>query len=652
MTNKLSLRPAFLPAVLSFCLFIGAISNVVGSIGLAMIITVVLTFACTHLLAKPLNTIPYQRVRWLIGIGLIAMVIAQIYILNVMPDTVYHDPYRVLAQADQMAAGHMSWNITYFWRYANNVPLAYLMSLWLRLTQVVGMSTNVSIHLLSMLVLDSFIVLLLRTVWQLSKRNSLLLASFAFTMLTPFAYTYYLQVFYSDLPSMLVLLIVMRILLHWRDGSRRYHIVAGIGLVSATLLGEVIKANMIVMIPALMIIAGLLIHKHQLKKSRLLLPMLLIVLGFGLSTPTNQAIYRASNYTPNQTYQFPVTHWMLMGMNSKKFGMYAGKDVGKAIKLPDKAARQKADLKAIPRRAKHLGAFGLVRLWFIKIGIMLNVRDVGRWYNGGFQAAPQWYNRNASFYSRLTQISYSTATLVLFVTLMLRLLTWRPDLTDPRQVVALTGVVTALGYLAFHTLLWETEPRYGQAILPLLWFALAATPQPAPAPISQRERRFVPVLSPIVTAIPIIAAIALTMAASNSHMRNDVVAAQRSQLSEQYHAKPLAMLPQMTMSEKIDLNADANYLSVQVHPGSAVHVTLVKLATGEHYHLYSAGQVYRLHHQLPAGHYRIIVRNSTRQQQRVDVVHTYHYQLAKHPLLINGHANKTASFIYTCKMHN
>ena len=49
-------------------------------------------------------------------------------------------------------------------------------------------------------------------------------------------------------------------------------------------------------------------------------------------------------------------------------------------------------------------------------------------------------------------------------------------MSDQQQVVALIAIVTALGYIAFHTLLWEVEPRYGQAILPLLMFALAALP--------------------------------------------------------------------------------------------------------------------------------------------------------------------------------
>ncbi|MBM6453070.1 hypothetical protein JM953_16035, partial [Lacticaseibacillus paracasei] len=119
------------------------------------------------------------------------------------------------------------WDITYFWRYANNVPLAYLLSLWLRLTQLVGLSTNLSVHLLSILVLDSFIALALHTIWQFSQRASLLVVAFGFFALSPFAYTYYLQVFYSDLPTMLVLLIIIRSLLNWSQKTSRQRRFAG-----------------------------------------------------------------------------------------------------------------------------------------------------------------------------------------------------------------------------------------------------------------------------------------------------------------------------------------------------------------------------------------------------------------------------------------
>ncbi|WP_439424621.1 hypothetical protein ACKP2L_00050 (plasmid) [Oenococcus alcoholitolerans] len=638
------IKPAFLPAILILCLLIGSIGNLTSVLGVPALLVVVLLGAGLYFGAPRLDHLSTRQLRWGIGLGLLAMLIAQVVVLHVMPNTVYHDPYRVLSQADQLAAGHMTWDITYFWHYANNVPLAYLLSLWLRLTQLVGLSTNLSVHLLSILVLDSFIALALHTIWQLSQRASLLVVAFGFFALTPFAYTYYLQVFYSDLPTMLVLLIIMRSLLNWSQKTSRQRWFAGSGLVVAVMLGAMLKPNMVVLLPALLIVGLILARQHLWRQAKLTLPILLIVLGFGLSLPATKVIDVAANYQPRTAFSFPATNWILMGYNQHSNGGYSGKDVGRAIKQPSRAARQRYNLKTIPKRIKTLGVVGVIRLWVVKLGIVLNVQGIQRWYNGGFRAAPSWYSNHAGFYQGLTVIGYVAATLLMWGALMLKLLRWRPDLTDPHQILALLAVTTALGYLAFHTLLWEVEPRYGQAILPLLWVALAAIPRQA----SQSRPRWANQASLLNGATALLVVFGAAGVLGAQLPQKQVIAAQRSQLSVQYHAKPKAVTPGTVLAEVVDVNAPANYFSVQIHAGSQVQVTLTNLATGQHYRLTMAGSVARLHHQLAAGQYRITVQNLTTRGQQVDVTHTYHYQLAAHPLTVNGQSQPTASLIYTC----
>ncbi|MFC6254167.1 hypothetical protein ACFP1H_06160 [Secundilactobacillus hailunensis] len=648
MTRKVS--PTFFSVVLIICLGIGSLGNLTDYTGIAVLIVAVLICVSSQLFANQINKIKMSHLRIGIGIGLLAMLVGQIFVLKVMPVTVFHDPYRVLSQADQMAAGHMTWDITYFWRYANNVPIAYLMSLWLRLTQLFGLTTNLSIHLLNILTLDSFILLLLSTIWKVSHRKSLLIAAFAFMVLTPFAYTYYLQVFYSDLTTMLVLLIIMRLILDWPQGAKVQHIFAGIGLVLSTLIGALLKPNLVVLLPALAIVALMLVRKKQFKKSRLLLPILLITLGFGLSLPTSHEISHVSHYTPEAKYAFPATHWMMMSVNPSHYGMFSGKDVIKDIKQPNKTARSHYDVKQISKRVKTMGVPGLLKLWVVKLGILLNVRGIQTWYNGGFRSAPSWYQNHAHFFMEITVISYAAATLALWFTLIRRLLIWRPDLTDSTQVTALLAIVTALGYFAFHTLLWEVEPRYGQAALPLIWLLLAATPAPVKDQSKTIDRSRL--LAPLSIAATFLVAFGFAGILGHSQLKNSVVAAQRSQLSPQYHAKPTIVHPGNKISEQVTLHGSANYLSLQVHDHSKVSASLENLTTHAHYQLSAAGRDYRLHHRLIAGQYRITVQNTTSKNQRVDVVQTYHYQLADHPLNNNGHTDQTASLVFTFLLHH
>lgn len=639
--------PSFLPGVLIICLVIGLIANMIFDTGTAIaLLAIVLLVGISFLFAPQLNRMSFSKIRIGMLVGLGIMLMAQIMTLVFFPNTVYHDPYRVLSQADQMAANQNTWDITYFWRYPNNVPLAYLMSLWLRITQCFGLSTNIAIHLLTILVLDTFIIFFLVTIRRLNHRNSMVCGAFAFFVLTPFAYTYYLQVFYSDLPTMLVLLLVLNWFLEWPKRSRAKKISAGVGLVISILIGDLIKPNLIVLIPALIIVAVWLGVRKRLVRSQLIVPIALVVLGFGLSVPATQVIYQASNYQTQSKFKLPATHWMLMGYNSRTKGTYSGTDVIHDDAKPNPKARQSYDVQQITRRIKKLGLIGVIKLWVTKIGLLLYVGDIQDWYNGGFRSAPVWYQQHAQFFNVVISLIYTTATAVFWLILITRLMTWRIDLSDHQQVVALIAVVTALGYLAFHTLLWEVESRYGQAILPLLLFAFAAIPVRSPRKIS--NLRFVTLkrYSVVVMAIVVFLTVGLAKVVADQHPQTIVVAAQRSQLSLQYGAQPDKMVPGEMITEAVDLNGAINYFSVQVHDHAIMQVYLKNRDNGKQYQLTAAGGSYHIWHDFEPGHYQIIIKNNTQQKQNIDIVKTNNYQLARYPLVIDGQQNKTASLVY------
>lgn len=639
--------PSFLPGILIICLIIGLMTNVASYMGGATVILTIGLYIATRFVFIPrLNQIPFSRLRTAMGIGFILMVIAQILTLVIFPNTVYHDPYRVLSQADQMAANQNTWDITYFWRYPNNVPVTYLMSLWLRVTQLFGVSTNTAIHLLSILMLDGFILYFLVVVRRLNQHNSMVIGAFAFFVLTPFAYTYYLQVFYSDLPTMLVLLIVLSILTRWPTYTPRQKIGSGIGLVLATLLGDLVKPNLIVLIPALLIVAVWLGIKKKLGKSQLMVPIILILLGFGLSSPTTQVIKQTSNYQNNPKFELPATHWMVMAYNAGTQGTYSGTDVINDNAQPNPKARQNYDIQQIIKRVDKLGFWGVIKLWFTKIGILLSVGDIQDWYNGGFRDAPSWYQRHAQFFNAIISLIYTTATIVFWLFLITRLATWRVNLSDQQQVVALIAIVTALGYIAFHTLLWEVEPRYGQAILPLLMFALAALPERSQRYFTNWRLVTLKRLGVAASVVIVVGTLGFAKVIADNNPQSLVVAAQRSQLSLQYGAQPYAMAPGETITETVDLKGPANYFSVQVHDKSDVTVYLKNLDNSKQYHMAYSGDSYRLYRQLTPGRYQIIVRNDTKRPQNIDIVDTTNYHLADYPLVINGQSRPTSSLVY------
>lgn len=430
-------KPMLLPILLAIGLILGILSKLINfntSLDSTAILLISGSIMLTwYLLAPCINRLTRQQIKWLLVLVLGLMLVLQILILTFLPDTIFHDPYRVLSQADKMAAGKLSWRTTYFWRYPNNVPITYLLALWLRLARWLTLNTNVALAILNILLLDTFICLVLYTLYQTHQGNTTLLGTLAFLTMTPFAYTYYLQVFYSDLPSMLVLLVILRTLLFWPRRSKRQRFGSGVLLCTAVLLGQLLKPNLIVLLPALVILLGLIFGKKLWHHFKLLTPILLIVLGFALSLPAKQLIYTASNFQPNATFELPVTSWLLVGTNTTTTGTYSTSDVEHAVKLPNKQARQQYDLQAIPKRLQELGPIGLLKLWTLKLGVFFNVTDIQDWYNGGYRAAPAWYQNHAQFLDALIARTYQVATLILLLTASWRLWTWRPNLKHTRM---------------------------------------------------------------------------------------------------------------------------------------------------------------------------------------------------------------------------
>lgn len=639
----------FFGALLGLCLITGLISNYTHRTGPTIVVVSAVLLLCCLFLAPQLNKLDLKQVRLIVLIAFLIMISLQIIALRDLSVTVYHDPFRVLEQAEQFATGKISWHSNYFFRYTNNVAIAYLLSLWLKLFIPFGVTTNFAIHLLSFLLLDTFIVLCELTVWQIGKKKSLLLASLAFFTLTPFAYSYFLQVFYTDLPGMLILLIVLRNIWFWSQKKTANKVFSGIVLIILSSLAYLIKANYVVIIPALLLVILILTFKKKIRGKYLLTPAILIIVGVALGLPAQKAIYAETNFVPNDQIQFPITHWISMGYNLKEKGSYSSEDVEQNIDLPNKKARQKADQKKLFRRIKKLGFLGVLRLWQLKLGVMLDGRSILNWYNGGLRSAPTWYQINNRFISMLGLCSYAAALVVLFLISTIKMLFWRPKYADRQDMLTLLTIMIALGYLAFHVLLWEAEGRYGQIVIPLLLLVNALLPMPQLKLKKFKLKVRYPKISSTVVALLTVIILCLGVSKlAKKYPREFVVAAQRSQLSAQYNTHPFYLKAHSTLRQHLYLHGPANYLSVQVHPHAKLQVYLHKTHTKQYWLLSHHHGVCHLHYSLSPGIYEFMLVNRTNKRQPVYLPETKRYLLTPYPVRVDSQVKPYASLIFTC----
>ncbi|KRK98067.1 hypothetical protein FD04_GL001045 [Secundilactobacillus odoratitofui DSM 19909 = JCM 15043] len=644
---------AILGLILAIAMGIGIVSNLVVPFNFKMTAVVVIGCIVVWQL-KPyyLNwaeRLSDKTVNWLLVAMVALIVIIQIAVLWVTPATVYHDPFRTIVQAEQLSRGNLTWNDSiYFQRFPNNVSLTVILAGWLKATSWLHMTTNNSVHLLSLILLDGFIVIMLRALLRLSHRHGAVILAGMFFLVSPFAYTYYLQVFYSDLPTLICLALTFNIVIGWQHFGRLKKWLAAFGLVVVITLGEVVKPNLIVLLVAVLLVTIWLAFRNRIALNQLKTPFILIAVGFALAVPSAHGLSQVSHFQPNNAEAFPTTHWIWMSYNPKYAGRYNFEDVQKLSQIKGKTQKQAYLKKALPARLKSLGPAGILGRWVEKASILLNVSFMQQAYTGGFIQAPGWYQKMGPTLSLLGSLIMRIGFILLYTETLIRCLRlWRNRATiptvDPR--ITLT-ILTALGYLAFHTLLWETESRYGQVMLPILGI-LCALPSLATANLNDLFVKRSMTAKRVGWSVVGLLAVFVGVGAGNlQRMPQSPVATQQSQLSLQFDAKRTPIEANGTLTQEIRLNHLARSASVSLAPDLLFSGQLVNLKTHRHYRFTRMPSALVINHVLPVGNYQIQLKNLLNRPQSLLLTQTLNDRLAPYPLVYGGTQHPYASFVY------
>lgn len=634
------------PIVLGLSLLIGIVSNIVAPINIklsCLILIGVLVLAYGWRYLRPwLDHLSAPTFRRLLVGSFAAMVVVQLIGLFFFPVTVYHDPFRVLLQAELISRGQIDWHLsTYFWRYPNNVVPAYLLGQWLKLPNLLGLSTNAGLHLLALGMLDSLIAMLLAFVRAISWRHSTIMATLALFALTPLGYAYYSHVVYTDLPMLWLLTAILLILWYWKSFNRWQRLLAGGALLLAALLGQLVKPSLIIMAVAIgiMLVRLVLVRRTSLK--HWVTPLVVILLGLLLAAPAKVGIEQHSHYQANPTYQLPAMHWIWMSYNPRGNGTYMPADVKKMLKLPTTQARQKALTKRLPARLKRLGPVGIVKRWIVKQGILLNVHTLSHAYTGGLVSAPRHGQRSQLILDTVGQLTLRIGFIFMYWSVALQCFGWLKRRTRESTVVELAAV-TAVGLIAFYTLLWESENRYGQVLIPLLLIVGLAAREPFRLPqwSPQRVRGFW-------VAAVVLLGVGFGVTQSPLIKKTSViVAAQRSQLSVQYGTPVYRMAPHSQVTQRVDLLNGATHMSVLIPPTSRVSAQLVSLDGHRRYQFAPGSQGWQLKRHAIAGQYRIVITNAQSTRETINYTQTKRYRLAPYAVNLNGHPAAYSSLIY------
>ncbi|MGR3742372.1 hypothetical protein [Companilactobacillus sp. DQM5] len=637
------------PVSLIVILIVGIVSNLSSPLSVvmlsALIISTLIIWRNWRSLKRKTQNINSKSMNKIIISFLIMIFVIQIITLKYFQATVYHDPFRVLYQAELLSRGHNYWgSTTYFWRYPNNVSIAFIISLWMRFTNLFHLTSSSSIHLLALIFLDSFIVLSIFTVRKRYKRNIGILALMLFLLFSPFAYTYYLQVFYTDLPNMLFLLIVFNLVSSWEKMTAVKQILSGFLIIVLITLGQLLKPNLIILgIAVLIITIGFfIINKNVLKN--ILIPLILILLGLGLATPVKSAIQKSINFHQNAKYQLPTSHWIWMSYNLHGNGEYMQSDVQEMLDIPTKRQRiNYLDKEGLPNRLKSLGPLGVLRRWTTKLGLLLNVNNIQKAYTGGFIQTPKFYTKIQYFMSIFGQFIIRLGFIILYGMSLLTAIRLTMQKKEEIDIIQAFSTVTIVGFMLFHTIFWEAGARYGQILIPLLFMINTGESYEIKKRIDWSRFEI---------AVPIagLSAIMIMLFVPRPLIPHSpiVVSAQRSQLSKQYGDKAQKIPGNSKVSQIIKINHEVKEIAINSpSEDSNLKATLVNLRSKEIIKMKKDKSVIYLNGKIKPGKYRVIFEAKNKKKPfYFTSTSTKSYKLANYPIEINGEKNNYRSMIY------
>lgn len=561
------------------------------------------------------------------GLGII-LVLGQLGAIRAWGPSIYHDPLRVIAQAIQLAHGPAKWGMTtYFYRYPNNVVLTVILAIIIHLGGIIGIKSGIVIQTLTLVCLDAMIALM--THLKPHASNAFRIGSMLFWVVNPLSYTYLLRVCYSDGIALLALtsLIFM--------GNRliqasKHRLFLAWGCVGVTLLGFLVKPNLIILgVAAVMTV--ILLGRRSGRKQGIL--VFTILAGLIVAPLVSSGIKEVSGFHPNSRYQLPVASWILMGQSRSELGTYNGGDVAFLEQTPT-SKRMKATNQRLSRRLKQNGVGNSLALWLDKGLILLNGHDLTRAYVGCDYRAPKWYLRHERTIGEIAAGVLQVELVVLWAS------GWFAVVFRGLTKTNVMWALSLVGLFLFHAVLWETETRYGLLLIPLVMALINTDGDTLFARLPRLvSGGLVPALvAGIVLLIqpPINSIVALDSSTEIGQM---------GQLSLQYHA-PLTRVPGgMVVTQKFILPADANGFTVDCGVSGRWTGTLIRLENQHQYPLRIDGDYAQYSGNLPAGKYNVVLRERSR-EGKIQLLRLPGTQISSAPVKMNGHVLQATSLIY------
>ena len=428
-----------------------------------VIIGTIITFFLFKFIYKQIQKLSSKKIKIIAIIISILFFIGLLLVGLLLPISSVTDLSHIIEYVNRMfSLDSLTITGSYFSKYTNQVPLLIFAYFFTKIGSIFG-CTNVVLmgtifNALFMSIMAFFIYL---TGKELKDEKTGLLA-LIFTVINPIFYLYS-SYFYTDTLCMPFAVIGLYLAIKCiKTDSIKKKILFGI--LSGLIFFIGLKIRIVVVILLIAILALILINKeikHKLKIYFVLLIGLVVgLLGFKVAYS-----FFDINLNPNEA--FPITHWLMMGLNEEHTGGYNGSDHDLTFNEKTYEEKKEANIEEIKTRLKELGPIGLIKLEGAKIA--------RTWSSGNYGVYAKLNNTSdgVGIYEYLggygnTNIflKYSLQILKTYISFMilLGLVTRFRKKSDTYHYEDII-YIALFGAILFY-ILWESAQRYSLSFLP------------------------------------------------------------------------------------------------------------------------------------------------------------------------------------------
>ena len=430
---------------------------------LIVILGTIVTFFFFKWLNKKIDKLSNKRIKTIAIILSIIFFIGLLLVGIFLPISSVTDLSHIIEYVNRMISeNNLTITGSYFSKYTNQIPLLIFVYGFTKIGSIFG-CTNVLLmgtifNALFMSITGYFIYLIGKEI----KGPKAGLLALIFMIINPIFYLYS-SYFYTDTLCMPFAVIGLYLIIKSiKANNTRTKLLFSIFSGLIFFIG--LKVRIVVVILLIAIIGYILIDKKIVDKLKIYIALFLgLIIGFlGF-----KVIYNYFEIDLDKNAAFPITHWIMMGLNEEYTGGYNSPDHDLTYNEPTVEDKKEANIKVIKERINELGPIGLIKLEGMKIA--------RTWSSGNYGVYAKLNNTSdgTGLYEYLggygnTNIfmKYSLQILKTYISFMIILGAYQIFRKKEAEYDYDTIIYIALfGAILFY-IIWEAAQRYSLSFLP------------------------------------------------------------------------------------------------------------------------------------------------------------------------------------------